>query len=132
MAFPFYYRTFCQFRRALPLLANVSGNISEYPTGAKGQFFEVIQLLYNVYIMSESSVLTLRLDAKLKNQLDRLSKAMSRSRSFVAAQAIQEFVTLNEWQIGEIKKAIAEADRGDFASDEQVRQSLKRWTRRAR
>ena len=124
MAFPFYYRIFCQFRLAILLLAHFSGE--------KGHFFEVIQLLYNVYIMSESSVLTLRLDAKLKNQLDRLSKAMSRSRSFVAAQAIQEFVTLNEWQIGEIKKAITEADRGDFASDEQVQQSLKRWTRRAR
>ena len=88
--------------------------------------------MYNVYIMGESSILTLRLDAKLKNQLDRLSKAMSRSRSFVAAQAIQEFVALNEWQIGEIKKAVGEADRGEFASDSQVQQSLKRWMRRAR
>ncbi len=91
-----------------------------------------IQLLYNVYIMGESSVLTLRLNAKLKNQLDRLSKAMNRSRSFVAAQAIEEFVSLNEWQIAEIKKAIGEADRSDFASDKQVQQSLKRWMRRAR
>jgi RHH-type rel operon transcriptional repressor/antitoxin RelB len=87
--------------------------------------------MYNVYIMAESSVLTLRLDAKLKNQLDRLSKSMNRSRSFVAAQAIQEFVTVNEWQIAEIKKAIASADRGEFASEKQVQQTLKRWTRRA-
>ena len=82
--------------------------------------------------MAESSVLTLRLDSKLKKQLDRLSKAMDRSRSFVAAQAIQEFVTLNEWQIGEIKKALVEADRGEFASDKEVQQTVKRWTRRAR
>ena len=82
--------------------------------------------------MAESSVLTLRLDSKLKKQLDRLSKAMDRSRSFVAAQAIQEFVTLNEWQIGEIKKALVEADRGDFASNQEVQQTVKRWTRRAR
>ena len=82
--------------------------------------------------MSESSVFTLRLDAKLKNQLDRLSKAMNRSRSFVAAKAIQEFVTVNEWQIDEIKKGIAEADAGDFASDKEVQQVLKRWMRRAR
>jgi RHH-type transcriptional regulator, rel operon repressor / antitoxin RelB len=88
--------------------------------------------MYNVYIMAETSVLTLRLDAKLKNQLDRLSKAMNRSRSFVAAQAIQEFVTLNEWQINEIRKSIAEADAGDFASDKEVQQVLKRWMRRAR
>jgi predicted transcriptional regulator len=88
--------------------------------------------MYNVYIMPESSVLTLRLDAKLKNQLDRLSKSMNRSRSFVAAQAIQEFVTVNEWQINEIRKGIAEADAGDFASEKEVQQVLKRWMRRAR
>jgi RHH-type rel operon transcriptional repressor/antitoxin RelB len=88
--------------------------------------------MYNVYIMPESSVLTLRLDAKLKNQLDRLSKSMNRSRSFVAAQAIQEFVSVNEWQISEIKKGLAEADAGDFATDEEVQQVMKKWTRRAR
>jgi RHH-type rel operon transcriptional repressor/antitoxin RelB len=81
--------------------------------------------------MPESSVLTLRLEAKLKKKLDRLSKSMNRSRSFVAAQAIQEYVSVNEWQIAEIKKAIASADRGEFASEEQVQQTLKRWTRRA-
>jgi RHH-type rel operon transcriptional repressor/antitoxin RelB len=81
--------------------------------------------------MPESSALTLRLDAKLKSQLDRLSKSMNRSRSFVAAQAIQEFVTVNEWQIGEIKKALVEADQGDFASDREMQQTIRRLTRRA-
>jgi len=88
--------------------------------------------MYNVYIMPESSVLTLRLDAKLKSQLDRLSKSMNRSRSFVAAQAIQEYVSVNEWQIGEIKKALVEADQGDFASDKEMQQTIRRLTRRAR
>jgi RHH-type transcriptional regulator, rel operon repressor / antitoxin RelB len=91
-----------------------------------------IQLMYNVYIMPESAVLTLRLDAKLKRQLDRLSKSMNRSRSFVAAQAIQEFVRVNEWQINEIKKGLAEADAGDFATDEEMQQTIRRLTRRAR
>ena len=88
--------------------------------------------MYNVYIMPESSVLTLRLDAKLKNQLDRLSKSMNRSRSFVAAQAIQEYVSVNEWQINEIKKGLAEADAGDFATEEEMQQTIRRLTRRAR
>ncbi len=88
--------------------------------------------MYNVHIMPESAVLTLRLDAKLKNKLDRISKSMNRSRSFVAAQAIQEYVSVTEWQIAEITKAIAAADRGEFASDKEVEQRLKRWTRRAR
>jgi predicted transcriptional regulator len=88
--------------------------------------------MYDVYIMAESSVLTLRVDAKLKKQLDRLSKSMNRSRSFVAAQAIHEYVSVNEWQINEIKKGLAEADAGDFASEEEVQRVLKKWTRRAR
>jgi RHH-type rel operon transcriptional repressor/antitoxin RelB len=88
--------------------------------------------MYNVYIMPESAVLTLRLDAKLKRQLDRLSKSINRSRSFVAAQAIREYVSVNEWQISEIKKGIAEADAGDFASEEEMQQTIRRLTRRAR
>jgi RHH-type rel operon transcriptional repressor/antitoxin RelB len=81
--------------------------------------------------MPESSVLTLRLEPKLKKQLDRLSRAMSRSRSFVAAEAIREYVALNDWQIEEIKKGLAEADRGEFATEKDVERTLKKWTRRA-
>ncbi len=82
--------------------------------------------------MAESSILTLRLDSKLKKQLDKLSKATRRTRSFLAAEAIREYVQLNEWQIDEIRKGIAEADRGDFADDKDVERVLGKWTRRAR
>ena len=82
--------------------------------------------------MAESAVLTVRLDAKLKNRLDRLSKATQRSRSFVATEAIREYVALNEWQIEEVRKALGEADRGEFATPQQVRRTLAKWTRRAR
>jgi len=82
--------------------------------------------------MGESSVLTLRLDSDLKRKLDKLSKATNRSRSFVAAQAIRDYVELNQWQIEETKKALIEADRGEFASEEDVRRTLKKWSRHAR
>ncbi len=81
--------------------------------------------------MPESSVLTLRLDAKLKKQLDQLSRAMNRTRSFVAAEAIREYVALNEWQTQEIKSGISEGDRGEFAKDEDVLRLVRKWTRRA-
>lgn len=83
--------------------------------------------------MPESSVLTLRLDSQLKKKLDRLSSAMNRSRSFIAAEAIREYLALNDWQIAEIKKGIEEADRGEFASDADVEAMIRKWTgRRAR
>jgi predicted transcriptional regulator len=41
---------------------------------------------------------------------------------------IRELDAVAQWQIEEIKKALDEADRGEFASDEEVEQVLKRWT----
>jgi predicted transcriptional regulator len=81
--------------------------------------------------VTESKVLTLRLEPKLTEQLDKLAEATQRSRSFLIAEAVRDYVALNEWQIEEIKKGLAEADRGDFASDKEVQQTIKKWTRRA-
>ena len=81
--------------------------------------------------MTESKVLTLRLDPKLNKQLDKLAVATRRSRSFLIAEAIREYVALNQWQIGETQKAVTEANRGDFASEKEVQQTLEKWTRRA-
>lgn len=80
--------------------------------------------------MAEYSILTLRLDPQLKKKLDRLSSAMSRSRSFIAAEAIREYVALNDWQIAEIKKGITEADRGEFATESEVDAVMRKWARR--
>jgi len=41
----------------------------------------------------------------------------------------RELSNLEQWQIEEIEKSIGEADRGEFASDEEAEQLLKRWTR---
>lgn len=81
--------------------------------------------------MAGTTVITLRIDPKLKKQLDRLADTTRRSRSFLAAEAIREYVALNQWQIEETQRAIEEADRGEFATDEEVRQTMRKWTRRA-
>jgi RHH-type transcriptional regulator, rel operon repressor / antitoxin RelB len=79
--------------------------------------------------MAMSPVVTLRLEPDLRARLDRLAKAQRRSRSYVANEAIREYVRLNEWQILETQRALAEADRGEFASPEDVRRVLNKWTR---
>ena len=81
--------------------------------------------------MADSKVLTLRLEPKLTKQLDKLAEATQRSRSFLIAEAVREYVALNEWQIEETKKAIAEADRGEFASEEEVKKTFQKRSRRA-
>jgi RHH-type transcriptional regulator, rel operon repressor / antitoxin RelB len=81
--------------------------------------------------MASSTILTLRVDEKLKKKLDKLAKSTQRSRSFLAAEAIREYVALNEWQIQKIQKGIREADAGNFANDEEVAAMRKKWKRRA-
>jgi len=74
-----------------------------------------------------STTMTIRLEPELKQRLDRLAKATQRSKSFLASEALRDFVELNEWQIAEIKAAIEEADEGDFASDQTVETTLGKW-----
>ena len=77
--------------------------------------------------MTQSTTMTIRLEAKLKSRLDQLAEATHRSKSFLAAEAIRGFLELNEWQIQEIKAAIKEAGEEDFASDDQVTSVFKKW-----
>ena len=74
-----------------------------------------------------SATMTIRLEPALKRRLELLAESTQRSRSFLAVQAIREFVELNEWQIQEIRSALAEADRDDFASEELVKEVLGKW-----
>ena len=61
-----------------------------------------------------SEPLTLRLDAKVRKRLDKLARATGRSRSALAAEAVRQYVELNEWQIAAIEEGVREADAGHF------------------
>ena len=79
-----------------------------------------------------STTMTLRLEDDIKARLDKLAGATQRSKSFLAAEAIREFVENNEWQIREVKAALKEANAGDFATDEDVAAVAKKWKVNAR
>lgn len=74
-----------------------------------------------------STTMTIRLEDTVKDRLEQLADATHRSRSFLAAEAIREYVEINEWQIQEIHAALAEADAGDFASEAEVSAVQSKW-----
>ncbi len=74
-----------------------------------------------------STTMTIRLDDDLKLRLEKLADSTHRSKSFLATEAIRDFIELNEWQVQEIKTAISEADKGEFAADEAVESTFKKW-----
>ena len=78
---------------------------------------------------SPSEVLTVRLPAPLKERLERLSEATARSKSWLAVDAITQYLELEEWQVQETRAGLEEADRGELASSEEVDQVFSRWRR---
>jgi predicted transcriptional regulator len=77
----------------------------------------------------EKSNVTVRLEANKIAMLDELAKAEDRDRSYLIKVAIDRYLAYQKWRIEEIKKAVAEADAGDFASDEEVEQMFNELTR---
>ncbi|MBS1164591.1 MAG: hypothetical protein H6R00_616 [Proteobacteria bacterium] len=59
---------------------------------------------------------TVRLDDDEAEKLDRLASKLDRPRSYLAALAIADYLAREEWQIAEIEAGLSEADRGEFAS----------------
>jgi RHH-type rel operon transcriptional repressor/antitoxin RelB len=98
-------------------------------TPFRAEGIAVSQCIQNNTYMSE--VMTIRVDRKTKARLEKLAKAMDRTKSYLAAEAIRAYVDLNEWQIAEIKAALKEADAGDFASEAEVRAVMRKWRRSA-
>lgn len=71
--------------------------------------------------------LTVRIPSEVKDRLEALSKATDRTQAYLASQAIQEFIETQEWQIKAIEEGIEAAERGEFASDDQVKQAFSKW-----
>ena len=63
---------------------------------------------------------TVRVSDETVQQLDRLAAKLDRSRTYVAAQAIEDFVAREAWQLAEIEAGLKEAELGDFATSEEM------------
>ena len=75
----------------------------------------------------KTNTVSARLDPETAKKLELLVKATARSRSFLVAEAIETYVEDQAWQIGAIQEGIREADRGEFATDRDVRKTFKKW-----
>ena len=78
------------------------------------------------------SAFTVRLPDETVAKLDQLAEKVDRSRSYVAAQAIEDYVAREEWQLAEIEAGIEEADRGEFASAKDLAGVIAKYVKPAR
>ncbi len=56
----------------------------------------------------------------MNEKLDALASKLDRSWSYVATQAISDFIARESWQLAEIDAGVEEAQRGDLSSDAEV------------
>lgn len=77
--------------------------------------------------MKKQTLVSVRLSEPVAERLENLAHATNRSKSFLAAQAIEEFLALQEWQVAAIKEGIDAADRGELVSHDEAVAELGRW-----
>jgi predicted transcriptional regulator len=79
--------------------------------------------------MKDTALLQVPLGAELERRLEALARRTRRSKAVLAAEAIAAYVELDAWQVAEIEAALEEADDGDFASDQEVEITFRKWVR---
>jgi RHH-type transcriptional regulator, rel operon repressor / antitoxin RelB len=78
-----------------------------------------------------SSTLSIRLNSRTKSKLEALAKASRRSKSFLAAEAIETFVAAESWQLSEIEAGVKDLDAGHAVEHQEVRSWLQSWGKKS-
>ncbi|MCE2688773.1 MAG: hypothetical protein LW862_02865 [Rubrivivax sp.] len=68
-----------------------------------------------------AKTINVRLPEALYNQIEELARATARTKSFLTIDALTHYVERESWQIRDIHEGIKEADAGEFATDDQVK-----------
>jgi predicted transcriptional regulator len=63
--------------------------------------------------MANTPTLTIRLHAGDQERLEALAEATKRTRSFLAAEAVAEFLAREEWQVAAVREALADLAAGE-------------------
>ena len=80
--------------------------------------------------MADTTLISVRVPQSVARRLARLAKASDRSMSYVAGQAIEEFLALQEWQVAAVHKGIAAADAGKLQPHDAAGTRLAKWKKR--
>ena len=78
--------------------------------------------------MKKGALVSLRISESLSERMTGLARATGRTKSFIASQALQEYLALQEWQIAAIQEGIDAADADDLVEHAEAVKLLKGWS----
>ena len=76
---------------------------------------------------SSKEQLNLRVSSELKERLDKYAALVGQSKADIAANALSDYLDWRIPQIENLRLAIAAADRGEFASNQEVEATFKKY-----
>lgn len=74
-----------------------------------------------------STTFSLRIEDADKKRLEKLAESTGRSRSYLAAEAIRDYLDANEWQVAGVRHAMASMDGGKTIAHADVREWVSSW-----
>jgi predicted transcriptional regulator len=78
--------------------------------------------------MTKDVPLSLRIDRKLSNKLEKEARQAKRSKSYMAVTAIEKFLEIQAFEIEKTKRALARAKAGGpFVAHEDVVRWIESW-----
>lgn len=80
----------------------------------------------------ESVKISFLTDKSKRDALDVVAAALDRDRSYVLNEAITAYLEVQQWHLDNTRKAVAEAEAGDFATEKEVEQAFAKYKRNAR
>lgn len=75
------------------------------------------------------STISFRTEDITKQKLDMLAAQQNRDRSYIINQALDYYLSLNEWQLAHIEEGAKQARNNDFAEDAEVKAAFDKWKR---
>jgi len=73
-------------------------------------------------------VTTVRMSDEVLDRVNTMAKTLNRSRTWVINQAVEKFLSYEEWFVREVQAGLDEARRGEFARDEEVAARFGKWS----
>jgi predicted transcriptional regulator len=67
-----------------------------------------------------SAPIAFRVDDELRQRLDLLASVTDRSLSYLATEALRQYLDANEWQIRAISEGLAAADAGEITDHDDL------------
>ena len=72
-----------------------------------------------------SVLLTVRVKPDVASRLEKLAESMERPKTYLAAQAIEDYLSIQEWHDQAVQEGIAAADRGELIDFEDFKKQWK-------